>query len=90
MPRDIDLFQVMINFSNVYFVTFHTIFPIQSDAEILSQMPDSVHMIQSARCVMNLITEIGMSLEYVYHHSRSQVLGAKCINKNSFHLMQTA
>ena len=40
-------------------------FIVQSDADILSQMSDSVRMVQCARDVMDLIAEIGSSLEYV-------------------------
>ena len=40
------------------------IFIVQSDADVLSEMSDSVQMIHCARDVMELIAEIGASLEY--------------------------
>ena len=46
-------------------MTYSQYFLLQSDADILSQMSDSAQMVQCARDVMDLIAEIGRSLEYI-------------------------
>ena len=51
-------------FIQLLFENFIGIIIVQSDADILSQMSDSVQVVQCARNVMGLIAEIGASLEY--------------------------